>query len=64
MGFRDANLLRDSAVDVRMDPILVHDVEGILRKLGLTHSEAVALFYKRMVRDGDLGFLDDGDRDR
>ena len=64
MGFRDANLPRDSAVDVRMDPILVHDAEGILCKLGLTHSEAVALFYKRMVRDGDLGFLDDGDRDR
>ena len=57
LGLRNANLLRDSAVDVRMDPILVHDVEEILEKLGMTHSEAVAEFYRRLIKDGDLDFL-------
>ncbi len=58
-GFRNANLLRDSAVDVRIDPILLHDAEEILSKNGLSHSEAVAAFYKRMVKEGDLRFLDE-----
>lgn len=59
MGLRNANLLRDAAVDVRMDPILVYDSEKVLEKLGLTHSEAVAKFYHKMVREGNLEFLDD-----
>ena len=58
LGLRDANLLRDSAVDVRMDPILVHDAEEILEGLGLTHSEAVAAFYRKMVKEGNIRFLD------
>ena len=58
LGLRDANLLRDSAVDVRMDPILLHDAEEVLSKLGLTHSEAVAAFYRRLVADGNLDFLE------
>ena len=58
LGLRDANLLRDSAVDVRMDPILVHDAEEILEKLGLTHSEAAAKFYRKMIREGNLDFLE------
>ena len=58
LGLRNANLLRDSAVDVRMDPILLHDAEEILEKLGVTHSEAMERLYRRMVRDGDLDFLD------
>ena len=58
LGLRNANLLRDAAVDVRMDPILLHDAEELLERNGLTHSEAVALFYKRMVREGDLRFLE------
>ncbi len=57
LGLRNANLLRDSAVDVRMDPILVHDAEVVLKKLGKTHSEAVAEFYRRMVADGNTEFL-------
>lgn len=57
LGLRNANLLRDSAVDIRMDPILVHDAEEVLRKLGKTHSEAVAEFYRRMVADGNTEFL-------
>ena len=59
LGLRDANLLRDSAVDVRLDPILLYDAEETLKKLGLTHSEAVGLFYKRMTKDGDLRFLEE-----
>ena len=58
LGLRDANLLRDSAVDVRMDPILLYDAEAVLEKLGKTHSEAVAEFYRKMVREGNLDFLD------
>lgn len=58
LGLRNANLLRDAAVDVRMDPILLHDAEELLERNGLTHSEAVALFYKKMVREGDPRFLE------
>ena len=57
LGLRNANLLRDAAVDVRMDPILVYDADIVLKRLNLTHSEAMALFYKRMVNDGNLEFL-------
>ena len=59
LGLRNANRLRDSAVDVRMDPILVHDAEEILKGLDITHSEAMAKFYRRMVKDGNIDFLDD-----
>ena len=59
LGLRDANLLRDSAVDVRMDPILVHDAEEILERMNMTHSEAMAAFYRKMVREGNVDFLDD-----
>ncbi|MCQ2079072.1 MAG: asparagine synthase-related protein [archaeon] len=59
LGLRNANLLRDAAVDVRMDPILVYDSEKVLEKLGLTHSEALARLYRRMVREGNLDFLDE-----
>ncbi len=58
LGLRNANLLRDSAVDVRMDPILVHDAEEILEQKGITHSEAVAAFYKKVVKEGNLDFLE------
>lgn len=58
LDLRNANLLRDAAVDVRIDPILLHDAEEVLSKLGKTHSEAVAEFYRRMVRDGNTDFLE------
>ena len=58
LGLRNANLLRDSALDVRMDPILVHDSKIVLEKLGLTDSEAIAAFYKRMVKEGNIDFLE------
>jgi asparagine synthase (glutamine-hydrolysing) len=61
LGLRNANFLRDSAVDVRIDPIIVHDAEEVLQRLGMTHSEAVAAFYCRMIRDGNLDFLEKGD---
>ena len=57
LGLRDANLLRDAAVDVRMDPILLYDAEQVLGKLGMTHSEAVAEFYRKLVKEGNLDFL-------
>ena len=41
-----------------MDPIVIYDVEKILQEKGLTHSEAVALFYKRVIEDGNLDFLE------
>ena len=58
LGLRNANLLRDSALDVRMDPILVHDAEEVLEKLGKTHSEIVAEFYRKMVKEGNIDFLE------
>ena len=57
LGLRDANLLRDAAVDVRMDPILLYDAEQVLGKLGMTHSEAVAEFYRKLAKEGNLDFL-------
>ena len=57
LGLRNANLLRDSAVDVRMDPILLHDAEEVLDRLGITHSEAVTRFYARLAEDGNMDFL-------
>jgi asparagine synthase (glutamine-hydrolysing) len=57
LGLRNANLLRDAVVDVRMDPILVHDAEEVLGRIGITHSEAMAEFYRRMVLEGNLDFL-------
>ena len=57
LGIRNANLLRDAAVDVRMDSILLYDAEKVLAELGMTHSEAVAEFYRRMIREGNLDFL-------
>ena len=36
LGLRKANLLRDAVVDVRMDPIVIYDVEKILQEKGLT----------------------------
>ena len=59
LGLRNANLLRDSALDVRMDPILVYDSKKVLKKLGLTDSEAVAKFYRKMVKNGNIDFLDE-----
>lgn len=59
LGLRNANLLRDAVVDVRMDPIVVYDAEHTLEALGITHSEAVAKFYRKMVKEGNLDFLDD-----
>lgn len=57
LGLRNANLLRDAAVDVRLDPILLHDAEEVLRKEGVSHSEAVAMFYRRIAEEGGLEFL-------
>ena len=57
LDLRDANLLRDAAVDVRMDPILLHDAEDVLSGLGMSHSEAVAEFYRRLIKDGNMDFL-------
>ena len=59
LGLRNANLLRDAAVDVRMDPILLYDATAVLKKLGMTDSEAVSLFYKRLVEEGNIDFLVD-----
>ena len=41
-----------------MDPILVHDSKLILDELGLTDSEAIARFYRKMVKEGNIDFLD------
>lgn len=57
LGLRNANLLRDAAVDVRMDPILLYDARAVLKSLRLSDSEAVSLFYKKLVEEGNIDFL-------
>ncbi len=57
LGLRNANLLRDTVVDVRMDPILLYDARAVLNACGLSDSEAVSLFYKRLVAEGNIDFL-------
>lgn len=59
LGLRSANRLRDAAVDVRIDPILLYDAEKILEEKGMTHSEAIAALYRKMVKEGNLDFLDE-----
>jgi asparagine synthase (glutamine-hydrolysing) len=59
LGLRNANRLRDAAVDVRVDPILLYDAKKILEEKGVTHSEAVAALYRKMVKEGNLDFLDE-----
>jgi len=59
LGLRNANRLRDAAVDVRMDPILLYDADQILEKEGLTHSEALTALYKKMLKEGNLDFLNE-----
>ena len=61
LDLRNANLLRDAAVDVRMDPILLHDADELLERLGTTHSEVLAEVYRRMVHEGNLDFLKEDD---
>ena len=41
-----------------MDPILLYDAEKVLSGLGMTHSEAVSAFYKRLVSEKNIRFLE------
>jgi DNA-damage-inducible protein J len=43
-------MYRTAQIRVRIDPDLKRDAEAVLAEIGLTHSAAVTLFYKQIVR--------------
>lgn len=45
-----------TTVHTRMDTELKQNVEIILNQLGLTHSDAIKLFYKKIKLNGGLPF--------
>jgi len=47
-----------SALNIRVDPALQYDAEAVLEELGITPSDAVSKLYSRLIRDGNLDFLE------
>ena len=48
--------MRTSVVHARIEPQTKHKVEGVLKKLGLTPTEAIRIFYKQISLRGGLPF--------
>lgn len=54
---------RGSVINARVDSVLKAEAEDIISKCGSDPSDAISRLYRRILRDGDLRFLDvDGDR--
>lgn len=51
---------RGSVINARVDSVLKAEAERIIEGCGLDPSEAIAGFYRRIVRDGDLRSINDG----
>ena len=51
---------RGSVINARVDSVLKAEAERIIGDCGLDPSEAIAGFYRRIVRDGDLRSINDG----
>jgi DNA-damage-inducible protein J len=47
---------KTAVISARIDPELKHNAEQIFRELGLTTSQAIALFYKQVVLQRGLPF--------
>lgn len=45
---------RGSVINARIDPIVKVNAEDILTKLGLSPSDAIEMFYQKVIEDGDL----------
>ena len=56
-GFAETSTM----VIIQVDPEYFHDpvadAKKVLEELGLTDSEAIAKFYRKMVKEGNLDFL-------
>ena len=48
--------MKTSVVHARIDPYTKQKAEGVLRKLGLTPTEAIRIFYKQISLRGGLPF--------
>lgn len=46
--------MKTSSTQIRFDPKLKEDADRILKKIGLTPTQAIALLYKAIVRDQGL----------
>lgn len=49
-----SNTYSEALVDARVDPMLKYDAEQVFEKYGLTSSQVIEMFYKRVAKDGDL----------
>jgi DNA-damage-inducible protein J len=47
---------RDASIHARIDPVLKHDAEEILHKLGLNTSQAINAFYAQIVHVRGIPF--------
>jgi len=45
---------RGSVINARVDPFVKVEAENILRSLNISPSEAVEMFYRKVIEDGDL----------
>ena len=45
---------RGSVINARIDPMVKIDAEDILKKLGISPSDAIEMFYLKVIEDGDL----------
>ncbi|MCL1983958.1 MAG: asparagine synthase-related protein [Methanomassiliicoccaceae archaeon] len=53
---------RGSVINARVDSIVKVEAENILRQLNLSPSEAVEMFYRRIIEDGDIRSVGPGKR--
>ena len=49
-------MAKTEMIRARVEPELKYEVDGVLRKLGLSATEAITLFYKQIVMRGGLPF--------
>jgi len=49
--------VKNAKISVRIDPVTKNGAERIFKKLGLTASQAITLFYQQVVTQHGLPFL-------
>lgn len=49
-------MTKEAAISARMDPELKHNAEKIFKKLGLTTTQAITMFYKQVELQRGLPF--------
>lgn len=56
MNERGKKVPETSVITTKLEPRLEREVDAIFRKLGITATEAIALFYKMVKRENGLPF--------